>query len=367
MHGNESENATQPIILSYPENGDERCETIFGFTPKPEQRMVAEHIGRGEDCILIAGCGWGKTLAYFLPLILWENRVIVIISPLVALMEEQHRKLQAVNISSIPIHSGRQLPHNLEDELINGKYRAVFMSPETVFTSVRFELLWNEAAWRSRVQAVVIDEAHCISTWGPEFRKDYSRIGDLRSRLPPGTAFVAVSATLHGQILQDVRRSFHYGSDVTVIKANTDRQNVRYEVRVSNDSRSCHEDLEFLLDFKKTIVYFDKMNDMMAVYRHLRIKAEASQPSLRQSDIIAYFNADLKTETKELYMLKFKRGEIRILLSTEAAGMGCDISDILRVVQFRFPNNITVLAQRLGRAARDPSLQGLGILIYPRT
>src|SRR5690554_5308511 len=100
----------QHRILSYPENGDELCERVFGFTPKPEQRMVTEHIGRGEDCILIAGCGWGKTLAYFLPLVLWEDRTILIISPLVALMEEQHRKLEAVKISSIPIYSGRQVP-----------------------------------------------------------------------------------------------------------------------------------------------------------------------------------------------------------------------------------------------------------------
>ncbi|KAF9273430.1 hypothetical protein BGZ74_004768, partial [Mortierella antarctica] len=104
----------------------------------------------------------------------------------------------------------------------------------------------------------------------------------------------------------DVKRSLHYGNNVTVINANTDCPNVRYEVRVSNDIRSCHEELEFLLDFKKMIIYFDKMNDMMAVYRHLRVKAEASQPSLHQSDIITYFNADLKTETKELYMSKFK-------------------------------------------------------------
>ncbi|KAF9945975.1 hypothetical protein BGZ72_000799 [Mortierella alpina] len=90
-----------PPVLSYPDNGDELCERVFGFPPKPEQRTVAEHIGRGEDCMLIAGCGWGKPLAYFLPLVLWEKRVIVIISPLITIMEEQHQKLEALGISSI--------------------------------------------------------------------------------------------------------------------------------------------------------------------------------------------------------------------------------------------------------------------------
>ncbi|KAF9200839.1 hypothetical protein BGZ59_003066, partial [Podila verticillata] len=135
VHGNALEDAAPSNVLFYPADGDEQCERVFGFIPKSEQWKVVEHIGRGDDCILIAGCGWGKTLAYFLLLVLWENRVIVIISPLVALMEEQHRKLQAVNISSIPVYSGRQLPHNIEEELIGGKYRAVFMSPETAFNS----------------------------------------------------------------------------------------------------------------------------------------------------------------------------------------------------------------------------------------
>ncbi|KAF9324375.1 hypothetical protein BG006_000567, partial [Podila minutissima] len=116
-------------------------------------------------------------------------------------------------------------------------------------------MLLSEVGWRSRVQAVVIDEAHCISTWGPEFRKDYSRIGDLRSRVPRGTAFVAVSATLHGQILQDVKRSLHYASNVTVIGANTDRPNVRYEAQVTNGNiNSCYMALETFMDSKKTVV-----------------------------------------------------------------------------------------------------------------
>jgi superfamily II DNA helicase RecQ len=361
-------NTAPPSILSYPPNGDENCKQVFGFIPKAEQRKVAEHIGRGEDVILIAGCGWGKTLAYFLPLVLWENRVVVVISPLVALMEEQHMKLQAVNINSIPICSGRLLPHNLEEELISGKYRAVFMSPEAAFNKLRFEKLWNDAGWRSKLLAVVIDEAHCISTWGPEFRTDYSRIGDLRSNVPPGTAFVAVSATLHGQILQDVKRNLHFEDNVTVIKADTDRPNVRYEVRVSNgDISTCYKALEEFMDSKKTIVYFDKGDHMSAAYIHLMSSIrDSSSGSLLPDQIVKYY-ADLAPETKLLYMSKLKRGEIRMMLSTEAAGMGCDISDILRVVQFKFPANITAIAQRLGRAARDPNLQGYGILIYPRT
>lgn len=370
MHDSTLDNTILNNTLTYPQNGDQLCKDVFGFAPKSEQRQVAEHIGRGEDCILVAGCGWGKTLAYFLPLILWKTRVIVIISPLVALMDEQHEKLSAVNISSIPIHGGRKAPDDIEERLMNGRYSAVFMSPETAFGS-QFKSIWDEEAWRSRVQAIVIDEAHCICTWGPDFRKDYSRIGELRSRIPPGVAFVAVSATLHDQYIEDVRNSLHYSNNVTIIKANTDRHNVKYDVRVCTDVESCHQHLEYLLDFKKTIVYFDSKKDMLQVYKHL-MKAHSvlmgkAQAPQYQSEKIATYHAGLKPGSKTLYMSKFRRGDIRILLSTEAAGMGCDISDIDRVVQFKFPDNISSLAQRLGRAARDPRLQGYGTLIYPRT
>jgi len=173
------------------------------------------------------------------------------------------------------------------------------MSPETAFNSVHFGMLWSEAGWRSRVQAVVIDEAHCISTWGPEFRKDYSRIGDLCSRVPPGTSFLAVSATLHGQILQDVRRSLHYGSNVTVIKADTDCPNVRYEVQVtSGNINSCYEALEAFMDSKKTVVYFDSGDDLQNAYLHLLSRIRTSQPSLVQSNQIAKYYADLAPEIK---------------------------------------------------------------------
>ncbi|KAF9157814.1 hypothetical protein DFQ26_008300 [Actinomortierella ambigua] len=257
-------------------------------------------------------------------------------------MEQQHRKLQAQGISSIPVHSGRRLPDNLEEELIDGKYRAVFMSPEDAFSNKRFDMLWNAADWRSRVQAIIIDEAHCITT-------------------------------LHGELLQDVRTCFHFDSNVAIIRADTDRPNVRYEVEMTEGSIStCYDALEAYLDSKKTIVYFDNLDELLAAYRHLLSKTRAASvsasasasatPIVQPGQIAAYF-ADLASETKMLYMSMFRKGEILMLLSTEAAEMGCDHPDILRAVQFRAPSSISVLAQRLGRAARAPDLQGTGILL----
>ncbi|KAI8363263.1 P-loop containing nucleoside triphosphate hydrolase protein, partial [Mortierella sp. GBAus27b] len=116
--------------------------------------------------------------------------------------------------------------------------------------------------------------------------------------------------------------------------------------------------LEFLLDFQKTIVYFDKREDTQQAADFLRSKVVAAHRSK-----IAVFHALMSKEYNEMVMEQFKQDKICLLLSTEAAGMGCDISDVVRVVQFGLPKDITTLVQRLGRAARDPQLQGLGILL----
>ncbi|KAG0221890.1 hypothetical protein BGW42_007198, partial [Actinomortierella wolfii] len=107
---------------------------------------------------------------------------------------------------------------------------------------------------------------------------------------------------------------------------------------------SCYDALAAFLDSKMTIVYFDNMSDMTESYRHLRIKVREAGPTsaVRACQIVKYF-ADLSPRTKAIFMSKFKQGTIRIMLSTDAAGMGCDIHDILRVVQFRFPSSISVV------------------------
>ncbi|KAG0242698.1 ATP-dependent DNA helicase Q4, partial [Mortierella polycephala] len=166
-------------ISTLPPDAVQRCQEVFQVTPKDLQLKVAEFIGGGQDCILIAGCGWGKTLVYFLPLVLWTTRVIVIISPLKAIMQEQRMKLQSLGISSISFEKDVPTGNNVIRDVAGGKYRAVFLTPEMIFKSKALTPLWSNKSWKRRLQAVVLDEAHCVSTWGPEFREDYYRIGEL--------------------------------------------------------------------------------------------------------------------------------------------------------------------------------------------
>jgi superfamily II DNA helicase RecQ len=274
-------------------------------------------------------------------------------------MDEQQKKLEKdYSISSVAIHGdNKKLPRNLEDRLSKGRYRAVFMTPEMANDRERFPKLWNMDGWRSRLLAIVIDEAHCIHSWGSSFRKAYSQIGNLRAKAPPGVPFIAMSATLPPDVLQTVKTTLYFRNDVTIVKADCDRPNIKYDVRQLPTKKDCILDLgQRYIDFAKTIIYFDDIAEMKKVYRYLH-----KEFSDKRRMIVRYFS-DLSTGAKIKRMRMFKEGKIRVLLSTEAAGMGCDIPDIARVIQFRCPENISTLTQRLGRAARSPNLQGHGIL-----
>ncbi|KAF9122328.1 hypothetical protein BGW39_009805 [Mortierella sp. 14UC] len=129
--------------------------------PWKEQLKVAELIGGGQDCIPVAGYGWGKTLTYFLPLLYWIDRSIVIVSPLKGLADEQKLKLQELGILGIVLKKGTIPTKNNISDIANGTYRAVFITPEVIFGSPSIENLWHDKDWRRRLMAVILDEAHC--------------------------------------------------------------------------------------------------------------------------------------------------------------------------------------------------------------
>jgi len=349
-----------PSMLSIPQDAIEQCKEAFGFAPKDLQLQVVEHIGRGEDCILIARCGWGKSLVFFLPLVYWSDCIIAVISPLKVLMHEQQKKLEGMGISSISLDGDMELQFDILNQLDSGRYRAVFMTPEFIFSNnSQIMTLWTMNGWKSRLQAVVVDEAHCASTWGNTFRTSYLRLGDLRAKVRPGVAFIAISATLPEETLEDVKKILHLRT-AHVINTGNDRSNIRLEVR--HLPRSRFAGFNFLTDFEKTIVYVESRLKTMEICDYLRTLV----PSADWSKISPY-HALIDEETKGAIMDEFKQGRIRILVATEAAGLGCDIPDISRVVQFKCPMDLMTLVQRLGRAARNPELQGLGILLVPHS
>ncbi|KAI8595781.1 P-loop containing nucleoside triphosphate hydrolase protein, partial [Dissophora ornata] len=350
-----------PIPL--PSDTYARCLEVFGVVPKPEQIEVADILARREDCILRAGYAWGEIDVYFIPLILWPDRITIILSPLKTLAEEQQQKLDRLGISSIAIRWETDITKKLLNELGNGKYRAVFLCPKILITGDRLRQLWFMEPWRSSLLAVVVDEAHCISTWGKDFRKDYEYIGTLRARVRRDVPFLAVSATLPPRILDDVKAGLYCEPDVRVISVGNDRPNIKYAVTRPQRPVNSYRDLSFLLDFKKSIVYFPNNSVTESAARYLRGLLDNSADLSK----IAVYHSVKSDELKRVVLEKFRDNKVLLLLTTEALEMGCDINDVVRVVQYGVPSSISTLIQRFGRAARNPTIEGHGLLLAPQT
>jgi superfamily II DNA helicase RecQ len=235
-------------------------------------------------------------------------------------MHEQQQKLQDIGISSICLDRDMEFEHNLLDQLDDGKYKAVFTTPEFIFCEdSRATSLWSRVEWIQRLRAVIVDEAHCVATWGRTFRKSYLRLGDLRANVHPQTAFVAISATLPTKILEDVKRILHFRTP-HIINTGNDRSNIRLEVRYLKKTRLAT--LDFLTDFEKTIVYLEARKETMAAFNNMKTLVSADDLSK-----IASYHALLSSETKDNIMRRFKQGNTKLLFATEAAGLGCDIPD----------------------------------------
>ncbi|KAF9548813.1 hypothetical protein EC957_005486 [Mortierella hygrophila] len=338
-----------------------RCLDFFKVAPKPEQLEVVATLARCQDCILIAGCGWGETPVYFLPLILWPDRVIFVISPLKALAKERHQKLHALGIRSVAILGETAITPDMLKNLSDGVYRAVFISPEYALSNDRIKNLWRQPGWRKRLFAVVVDEAHCIDSMGDRFRQEYGSIGDLRCLLLHDTPFLATSATLPPRVLENIKESLHFRPDTYTINVGNDRPNVKFIVTESQHPMDSFRDLKFLKDFRKTIVYFNTCLDAEGARKYL--VRELGLDSSR----IAVYHAIKLDDFKSVILERFRNDKVLLLLATEAAvGMVGDINNIVRVVQYRRPPSIVSLIQRFGRASRDTTLQCTGLTIVPQ-
>lgn len=333
----------------------DECQKVFGFSPKAEQLKAIEAVHDGKDCVLIAPTGWGKTLIFTLPLLLWPDAVVLIITPLKALGEEQSRKLNNLDPKVRSVNITEESTITAKD-ILGGGYRAIFVSPEMLLESKRLCDVWLNRQWMESVHAIVIDEAHCIDSWGKSFRRAFGNIANLRLKMHGPTSFLAVSATLPPKVLQRTTKSLLM-DDFELIKVGNDRPNIRLSVEDLKSPMKTFNDLKFLGDKVRTMVYFNS-----------RELAESAGDQLRSwfgNEFAEVYHAFKTDDLKMKRMDDFREGKFPVLLATEAAGMGCDLPNVLRVVQFDYPADLNSLVQRIGRAARNPSAQGMGILLIP--
>ena len=323
----------------------------FGLTRfRKGQRDVIDAVLDGDDCLCIMPTGGGKSLCYQLPSLLRSGTTLVV-SPLIALMKDQVDALQRLDIRATYINSSLDGPTQREriEAFAHGQYDLVYVAPERLRNST-----FLDAVQQTKVQLLAIDEAHCISEWGHDFRPDYARIGRFRKRIgDPQT--IALTATATETVRQDI---------VTVLDLK------KPSIFVSGFAR---DNLNLCVESPATISakdeqlveYLKKSPGAGIVYATTRKGCEHLVEILADEldRTVAYYHAGMDSQQRRQVQEQFMSGEIPIVVATNAFGMGIDRADLRFVVHYNLPGSLEAYYQEAGRAGRD-GLPSQCVLFY---
>ncbi|TDL17321.1 hypothetical protein BD410DRAFT_883828 [Rickenella mellea] len=253
--------------------------------------------------------------------------------------------------------------------IAQGKYRRVFISPETLSDKAFCDGVLSKATFYKHLRAIIIDEAHCISLWDGNFRTEYSSVGVLRARAA-NVPFLIASSSLPRHVVNDIREKLGLATDCKFIQISNARYNVSLQVRKLTGKESTKSSLRFAIphgavkpeDIPIQLIYCNTVNDTQDICEALRAWLKDLNIS---EDCVAFYNAKIGSDTKRHLEEQLRKGLIQILVCTDAVGMGCDMRNIFRIILWKLPPSFCALVQRSGRAARDFSCYGTAVLIVP--
>lgn len=305
---------------------------------RDKQEEAVDAILSGRDLLMILPTGGGKSLSFQLPTLMMEG-VTVVISPLIALMQDQVQALNAQQMSAAMLSSTQEGWENeaIIEQLLGGSLKFLYISPERLNTG-RMQQLLRQVT----LNFFVIDEAHCISEWGHEFREDYRALSMLKQQFPE-TPIAAFTATATAQVQQDMIRSLHL-SDPLLLQGTVVRKNLKITVqqRVKNGYNTL---LEFLEERKNLngIIYMPSRKKCEALSEYLNTHGYNSR----------FYHAGMVPEERNAVFQEFIFDKVNIVVATIAFGMGIDKSNIRYVVHMSLPKTIENYYQEIGRAGRD--------------
>ncbi|KAJ3525895.1 hypothetical protein NMY22_g10385 [Coprinellus aureogranulatus] len=338
-------------------------EEKVGFTLRDFQRKAIQYQLQRKDVLIHAATGMGKTLVAAAPHYhaAAEGMVTFMVSPLIALQNEQVEtfkkefKLKAMAINSNYGGCSPEALAALKD--VNNGVQIVLISPELLLSSRFIDEVLRDKAFTSRILSIVVDEAHVVSHWGAGFRKKYGELGMIRAFIPRNTPWVAMSATLTAPVRHDVLRKLEYSEKYdtghSTPTEHLSRPQLHHPKKVDKAS-----------DVPLTMLYADSVVQGSDLVEHL----DALLPEhLRGCGLIRPFNAAFPHEYRTKALSDFREGIIRVLVCTDAAGMGCNIPDVDVVVQWKLPWALSLFVQRAGRAARAAGRNGKAILLVEKS
>ncbi|MES9882876.1 MAG: DNA helicase RecQ [Sedimenticola sp.] len=321
------------------EQAKQLLQETFGYSDfRHNQEVVIRALLNGEDALTLMPTGGGKSLCYQIPALL-RHGVGVVVSPLIALMQDQVDALRQVGISAAFLNSSLDAASHraTEQALLNGELKLLYIAPERLLMRQMLDLLE-----RLPIALFAIDEAHCVSQWGHDFRKEYQRLTILQERFP-SVPRIALTATADQRTRQEIidQLGLH---DASIFINSFDRPNIRYAISEGQNGR---EQLWRFLDQEHS-------GDAGIVYCLSRKKVEETARWLCEKGLTALpYHAGLSAETRRLHQARFLRDEGIIICATIAFGMGIDKPNVRFVAHLNLPKSIEAYYQETGRAGRD--------------
>lgn len=330
----------------------EQCRKIltryWGFTSfKPLQEEIIMSIAEGRDTLGLMPTGGGKSITFQVPAMAREGTCLVI-TPLIALMKEQVNRLNKLEIKSLAIHSAmsREEIDNALENCIYGDYKFLYISPERISTQV-----FQGKIGRLNLSLVAVDEAHCISQWGYDFRPSYLKIASLRNLIAPDVPFLALTATATTNVIEDIMEKLDFRQK-NVLRTSFLRKNISYLVRHAEEKGT------YLV---KTL---NKVNGSGIVYVRSRKRCREVAEILAENGINAdFYHAGLPDELRDKKQAAWSAGETRVIVATNAFGMGIDKADVRFVIHWDIPDSIENYYQESGRVGRD-NKPAYAVLLY---
>jgi len=313
---------------------------------RPVQEDIIKSVAAGHDTLGLLPTGGGKSLTFQVPTLAGDGMCLVV-TPLIALMKDQVEKLIQKGIKAMALHSGlsrEEIDIGLNNA-IYGNYKFLYVSPERLTTDI-FRIRLPQM----NLSLVTVDEAHCISQWGYDFRPSYLKIAELRDIIPE-IPFLALTATATGKVIDDIQEKLKFRKK-NVLQASFQRKNLVYTVKNVEDKDS------YLLDL------LNQLNGSGIVYARSRKKTRDLANYLRQERISCdYYHAGLAQDARSRKQSEWMTGHTRVIISTNAFGMGIDKPDVRFVIHMDIPDSIESYFQEAGRAGRD-SKTAHAVLLY---
>lgn len=314
------------------------------------QEEIIENIGNGHDTLGLMPTGGGKSITFQVPA-LSKDGICLVITPLIALMKDQVQNLKRRGIKAIAVYSGMTREEILValENCIFGDYKFLYISPERLDTEI-FRIKLRSM----KVSMITVDESHCISQWGYDFRPAYLKISEIRTLLPD-VPVLALTATATPQVVEDIQQKLSFREGSRVFRMSFERKNLAYIVRPTENKQ---EELLHILT---------KMNGSAIVYTRNRKRTREVAELLTNHQITAtFYHAGLNNDVKDLRQKQWQTGEYRVMVATNAFGMGIDKPDVRLVIHIDMPDSPEAYFQEAGRAGRDGQ-KAYAVLLYAKS